>query len=126
MLVLAAFCALGAGALGFFSSQTLDPVVSGNRCPDFRIHRALAATVGLVICGLSAAAVFFFAVGLIFFMKNRSLKQEFSMTEKLLPGRFSPAIWEIPPFQEEAMTAFESRMEEFVRLSQVLERLSSP
>lgn len=77
-------------------------------------------TVGL-ICGLSAAAVFFFAVGLIFFMKNRSLKQEFSMTEKLLQEIFSRHLGD-SSISEEAMTAFESRMEEFVRLSQVLER----
>ena len=120
MLVLAVFCALGAGALGFFSSQTLDPVVSGTGALISVSTGVARYTVGL-ICGLSAAAVFFFAVGLIFFMKNRSLKQEFSMTEKLLQEIFSRHLGD-SSISEEAMTAFESRMEEFVRLSQVLER----
>lgn len=120
MLVLAVFCALGAGVLGFFSSQTLDPVVSGTGALISVSTGVARYTVGL-ICGLSAAAVFFFAVGLIFFMKNRSLKQEFSMTEKLLQEIFSRHLGD-SSISEEAMTAFESRMEEFVRLSQVLER----
>lgn len=120
MLVLAVFCALGAGALGFLSSQALDPVVSGTGAL-ISVSTGLAHyTVGL-ICGLSAAAVFFFAVGLIFLMKNRSLKQELSMTEKLLQEIFSRHLGD-SSISEEAMTAFESRMEEFVRLSQVLER----
>ena len=120
MLVLAVFCALGAGTLGFFSSQTLDPVVSGTGALISVSTGVARYTVGL-ICGLSAATVFFFAVGLIFFMKNRSLKQEFSMKEKLLQEIFSRHLGD-SSISEEAMTAFESRMEEFVRLSQVLER----
>lgn len=120
MLVLAVFCALGAGTLGFFSFQTLDPVASGTGALISVSTGVARYTVGL-ICGLSAAAVFFFAVGLIFFMKNRSLKQEFSMTEKLLQEIFSRHLGD-SSISEEAMTAFESRMEEFVRLSQVLER----
>ncbi len=120
MLVLAVFCALGAGALGFLSSQTFDPVVFGTGTLISVSTGVAHYTVGL-ICALSAAAVFFFAVGLIFFMKNRSLKQELSMTEKLLQEIFSRHLGD-SSISEEAMTAFESRMEEFVRLSQVLER----
>ena len=120
MLVLAVFCALGAGALGFLSSQTFDPVVFGTGALISVSTGVAHYTVGL-ICALSAAAVFLFAVGLIFFMKNRSLKQELSMTEKLLQEIFSRHLGD-SSISEEAMTAFESRMEEFVRLSQVLER----
>lgn len=120
MLVLAVFCALGAGALGFLSSQTFDPVVFGTGALISVSTGVAHYTVGL-ICALSAAAVFFFAVGLIFFMKNRSLKQELSMTEKLLQEIFSRHLGD-SSISVEAMTAFESRMEEFVRLSQVLER----
>ncbi len=120
MLVLAVFCALGAGALGFLSSQTFDPVVFGTGALISVSTGVAHYTVGL-ICALSAAAVFFFAVGLIFFMKNRSLKQEFSMTEKLLQEIFSRHLGD-SSISGEAMTAFESRMEEFIRLSQVLER----
>ena len=119
MLVLAVFCALGAGALGFLSSQTFDPVVFGTGAL-ISVSTVAHYTVGL-ICALSAAAVFFFAVGLIFFMKNHSLKQELSMTEKLLQEIFSRHLGD-SSISGEAMTAFESRMEEFVRLSQVLER----
>ena len=120
MLVLAVFCALGAGALGFLSSQTFDPVVFGTGALISVSTGVAHYTVGL-ICALSAAAVFFFAVGLIFFMKNRSLKQELSMTEKLLQEIFSRHLGD-SSISGEAMTAFESRMEEFIRLSQVLER----
>ena len=120
MLVLAVFCALGAGALGFLSSQTFDPVVFGTGALISVSTGVAHYTVGL-ICALSAAAVFFFAVGLIFFMKNHSLKQELSMTEKLLQEIFSRHLGDFS-ISGEAMTAFESRMEEFVRLSQVLER----
>ena len=120
MLVLAVFCALGAGALGFLSSQTFDPVVFVTGALISVSTGVAHYTIGL-ICALSAAAVFFFAVGLIFFMKNRSLKQELSMTEKLLQEIFSRHLGD-SSISGEAMTAFESRMEEFVRLSQVLER----
>ena len=120
MLVLAVFCALGAGALGFLSSQTFDPVVFGTGALISVSTGVAHYTVGL-ICALSAAAVFFFAVGLIFFMKNHSLKQELSMTEKLLQEIFSRHLGD-SSISGEAMTAFESRMEECVRLSQVLER----
>ena len=120
MLVLAVFCALGAGTLGFLSSQTFDPVVFGTGALISVSTGVAHYTVGL-ICALSAAAVFFFAVGLIFFMKNRSLKQELSMTEKLLQEIFSRHLGD-SSISGEAMNAFESRMEEFVRLSQVLER----
>ena len=120
MLVLAVFCTLGAGALGFLSSQTFDPVVFGTGALISVSTGVAHYTVGL-ICALSAAAVFFFAVGLIFFMKNHSLKQELSMTEKLLQEIFSRHLGD-SSISGEAMTAFESRMEEFVRLSQVLER----
>ena len=120
MLVLAVFCALGAGALGFLSSQTFDPVVFGTGALISVSTGVAHYTVGL-ICALSAAAVFFFAVGLIFFMKNHSLKQELSRTEKLLQEIFSRHLGD-SSISGEAMTAFESRMEEFVRLSQVLER----
>lgn len=120
MLVLAVFCALGAGALGFLSSQTFDPVVFGTGALISVSTGVAHYTVGL-ICALSAAAVFFFAMGLIFFMKNHSLKQELSMTEKLLQEIFSRHLGD-SSISGEAMTAFESRMEEFVRLSQVLER----
>lgn len=120
MLVLAVFCALGAGALGFLSSQTFNPVVFGTGALISVSTGVAHYTVGL-ICALSAAAVFFFAVGLIFFMKNHSLKQELSMTEKLLQEIFSRHLGD-SSISGEAMTAFESRMEEFVRLSQVLER----
>lgn len=120
MLVLAVFCALGAGALGFLSSQTFDPVVFGTGALISVSTGVAHYTVGL-ICALSAAAVFFFAVGLIFFMKNHSLNQELSMTEKLLQEIFSRHLGD-SSISGEAMTAFESRMEEFIRLSQVLER----
>lgn len=120
MMVLAVLSAIGAAGLGILSSQNFDPVFFGTGALVSVSTGAARYTVWL-ICILSAAAVFFFAVSLIFFMKNRSLKQELSMTEKLLQEIFSRHLGD-SSISEEAMTAFESRMEEFVRLSQVLER----
>ena len=120
MLVLAVCSAIGAGVLGFFSSQPIDTAASG-------VGALMSVSTGVsrytiwLICILSAAAVFFFAVGLIFFMKNRSLRQELSMTEKLLQEIFSRHLGD-SSISEEAMKALEGRMEEFIRLSQVLER----
>lgn len=120
MMVLAVLSAIGAAGLGVLSSQTFDPVFFGTGAL-VSVSTGVARYTVWLICILSAAAVFFFAVGLIFFMKNRSLKQELSMTEKLLQEIFSRHLGD-SSISEEAMTAFESRMEEFVRLSQVLER----
>ena len=92
MLVLAVFCALGAGALGFLSSQTFDPVVFGTGALISVSTGVAHYTVGL-ICALSAAAVFFFAVGLIFFMKNHSLKAIPLSFEPVEPGRCSPVLY---------------------------------
>ena len=120
MLVLSVFAALGAVALGFFSSRSFDTVTLGSATL-ISVSSGVAHSTIWLICGLSAAAVVFFAVGLIFLMKNRSLKRELSMTEKLLQEIFSRHLGD-SSISEEAMAAFESRMEEFVRLSQVLER----
>lgn len=120
MLVLAVLSAIGAAGLGFFSSQSFEPVVFGTGSL-ISVSTGVAHGTVWLICGLSAAAVFFFALGLIFFMKNRSLRQELSMTKKLLQELFSRHLGD-SSISEEAMAAFESRMEEFVRLSQVLER----
>lgn len=119
MLVLAICSAIGAGVLGFFSSQPISTATSGAGAL-MSVSTGVSRYTIWLICILSAAAVFFFAVGLIFFMKNRSLRQEFSMTEKLLQEIFSRHLGD-SSISEEAMKAFEGRMEEFIRLSQVLE-----
>ena len=119
MLVLAICSAIGAGVLGFFSSQPISTATSGAGAL-MSVSTGVSRYTIWLICILSAAAVFFFAVGLIFFMKNRSLRQELSMTEKLLQEIFSRHLGD-SSISEEAMKAFEGRMEEFIRLSQVLE-----
>ena len=119
MLVLAICSTIGAGVLGFFSSQPISTATSGAGAL-MSVSTGVSRYTIWLICILSAAAVFFFAVGLIFFMKNRSLRQELSMTEKLLQEIFSRHLGD-SSISEEAMKAFEGRMEEFIRLSQVLE-----
>lgn len=120
MMVLAVLSAIGAAGLGVLSSQAFEPVffVTGALVS---VSTGVARYTVWLICILSAATVLFFAVSLILFMKNRSLKQELSMTEKLLQEIFSRHLGD-SSISEEAMAAFESRMEEFIRLSQVLER----
>ena len=120
MMVLAVLSAIGAAGLGVLSSQAFEPVffVTGALVS---VSTGVARYTVWLICILSAATVLFFAVGLILFMKNRSLKQELAMTEKLLQEIFSRHLGD-SSISEEAMAAFESRMAEFIRLSQVLER----
>ncbi len=120
MLVLSVFSAIGAIVLGIFSSRSFDSAFSGSGAL-LSVSTGVAHYTIWLICGLSAAAVFFFAVGLIFLAKTRTLARELSMAEKLLQEIFSRHLGD-PSVSEEAMTAFDSRMEEFVRLSQVLER----
>ncbi len=120
MLVLSVLSAIGAIVLGIFSSRSFDSAFSGSGAL-LSVSTGVAHYTIWLICGLSAAAVFFFAVGLIFLAKTRTLARELSMAEKLLQEIFSRHLGD-PSVSEEAMTAFDSRMEEFVRLSQVLER----
>lgn len=119
MLVLSVLCGVGAAALGFFSSRPLDPVQSGGAVVS--VSTGVAHYAVWLICILSAVAVFFFALGLIFFMKHRSLKQEFAVTKQLMQEIFSRYLGDVS-ISEQTMNAFESRMTEFIRLNQVLER----
>ena len=120
MMVLAVLSAIGAAGLGVLSSQAFEPVFFATGAL-VSVSTGVARYTVWLICILSAATVLFFAVSLILFIKNRSLKQELSMTEKLLQEIFSRHLGD-SSISEEAMAAFESRMEEFIRLSQVLER----
>ena len=120
MMVLAVLSAIGAAGLGVLSSQAFESVFFATGAL-VSVSTGVARYTVWLICILSAATVLFFAVSLILFMKNRSLKQELSMTEKLLQEIFSRHLGD-SSISEEAMAAFESRMEEFIRLSQVLER----
>ena len=120
MMVLAVLSAIGAAGLGVLSSQAFEPVFFVTVAL-VSVSTGVARYTVWLICILSAATVLFFAVSLILFMKNRSLKQELAMTEKLLQEIFSRHLGD-SSISEEAMAAFESRMEEFIRLSQVLER----
>ena len=120
MMVLAVLSAIGAAGLGVLSSQAFEPVFFATGAL-VSVSTGVARYTVWLICILSAATVLFFAISLILFMKNRSLKQELSMTEKLLQEIFSRHLGD-SSISEEAMTAFESRMAEFIRLSQVLER----
>ena len=64
---------IGTVILGFFSSQPISTATSGAGALMSESTVVSRYTVWHIYI-LSAAAVFFFAVGLIFFMKNRSLR----------------------------------------------------
>ncbi len=120
LMVLAVLSGIGAAALGFFSSRPIETSQSGLGAL-VSVSTGVAHYTVWLICGLSAAAVFFFAIALIFFVKNHSLKQELSRTERQLQEIFSRHLGD-SSISENAMNAFEARMNEFLRLSRVLDR----
>ncbi|MDO4267085.1 MAG: AAA family ATPase [Eubacteriales bacterium] len=73
----------------------------------------------LLICAGMAAV--FFTIGAALLFHHRALKKEAAVIGKLLQETFSRHLGD-PSLTEEAMNAFEARMEEFIRLSQILER----
>ena len=91
---------------------------------------ATSGEIKAILCLMALIIVCLIAVRVIFLphmsdeekkhFKEHSLRQELSMTEKLLQEIFSRHLGD-SSISEEAMKAFEGRMEEFIRLSQVLE-----
>lgn len=73
----------------------------------------------LTLCAL--IAVIFTSAGLFLIFRHKARKKETDMVGKLLQETFSRHLGD-SSISADAMEAFEARMEEFVRLSQVLER----
>ena len=73
----------------------------------------------LTICG--GMGLVFFAIGTGLLLKRKSLKKEAAMVSKILQEMFSRHLGD-GSISEEAMTALEARLEEYIRLSQVLVR----
>lgn len=73
----------------------------------------------LTVCAVMA--LIFLASGIGLLLKQKSLKKEASMVSKILQEMFSRHLGD-GSISEEAMAALEARLEEYIRLSQVLVR----
>ena len=73
----------------------------------------------LTLCAMMA--VMFASAGLFLMFRYKTRKKETAMVGKLLQETFSRHLGD-SAISADAMAAFEARMEEFIRLSQVLER----
>ena len=80
---------------------------------------ALDHSVFLAVCG--GIALVFLAAGAGLLLKQKSLKKETAMVSKILQEMFSRHLGD-SSISDEAMTALEARLEEYIRLSQVLVR----
>ncbi|MCD8084170.1 MAG: AAA family ATPase [Clostridiales bacterium] len=75
----------------------------------------IAAALLAILCGL------FLVAGIFLLVKDKSLKKDAAMLSKILQETFSRHLGD-SAISEEAMQAFEARMDEYLRLSQVLVR----
>lgn len=82
---------------------------------------ALPFSHTLAAAGLGGGSLVFFILGMILFLKGKRLKKEAAMSSKILQEIFSRHLGD-SGISEQAMQAFLARMEEFIRLSQVLVR----
>lgn len=71
--------------------------------------------------GLGGGCFLFLVLGIILFLKGKRLKKEAAMSSKILQEIFSRHMGD-SSISPEAMSAFGTRMEEFIRLCQVLVR----
>lgn len=81
----------------------------------------LAGGAGILPMVSAILALLFAITGIALLLKNKSLKKEVAMVSKILQEIFSRHLGD-SAISDEAMSAFEARMTEFLRLSQVLER----
>lgn len=81
----------------------------------------LADGAGILPMVSAILALLFAITGIALLLKNKSLKKEVAMVSKILQEIFSRHLGD-SAISDEAMSAFEARMTEFLRLSQVLER----
>ncbi len=108
--LLAALSFLGVsfpGQVAALLSNALDPAA------------ALDHTLFLTVCG--GIALVFLASGIGLLLKQKSVKKETAMVSKILQEMFSRHLGD-GSISDEAMTALETRLEEYIRLSQVLVR----
>ena len=84
-----------------------------------RAAHAVDHSAYLTLCAMMA--VMFASAGLFLMFRYKTRKKETAMVGKLLQETFSRHLGD-SAISADAMAAFEARMEEFIRLSQVLER----
>lgn len=85
------------------------------------ISRFFSSDTGILPLFSGILALAFAVSGIALLLKNKSLNKEVVMVSKIMQEIFSRHLGD-STISEDAMQAFESRMEEFLRLSKVLER----
>lgn len=85
------------------------------------IARFFSGDTGILPLCCGVLALFLAITGIGLLLKNKSLNKEVAMVSKILQEIFSRHLGD-SAISEDAMQAFEARMEEFLRLSKVLER----
>lgn len=78
------------------------------------------ASILLPVCSFGAS-ILFLLTGIFLFLKGKQLKKEAAMSSKILQEIFSRHLGD-SSISDDAINAFHTRMDEFVRLSQVLVR----
>lgn len=82
---------------------------------------SLLAHIRLIVCGLGAAALILMILGIALLLKSKELKKDAAMVSKILQETFSRHLGDAS-ISDEAMQAFNLRMEEYLRLSKALDR----
>lgn len=85
------------------------------------ISRLFSSDTGILPLFSGILALVFAVSGIALLLKNKSLNKEVVMVSKIMQEIFSRHLGD-STISEDAMQAFEARMEEFLRLSKVLER----
>lgn len=115
LLAVISFLMAGLSILGISLPGRAAALLNGLLGPQAVLDHSLFLT----ICGGMGLA--FFAVGAGLLLKRKSLKKETAMVSKILQEMFSRHLGD-GSISEEAMNALEARLEEYIRLSQVLVR----
>lgn len=85
------------------------------------ISRLFSSDTGILPLFSGILALVFAVAGIALLLKNKSLNKEVVMVSKIMQEIFSRHLGD-STISDDAMQAFEARMEEFLRLSKVLER----
>lgn len=109
------------GCTALMVMQELGHAVAFNPVPQVLSRLGLSG-MSLMITGTAGFLTLLFGgIGLAMIVENKRLKKNLALSSKLLQEIFSRHLGD-SSISEEAMNAFEARMGEFVRLSQVLVR----
>ncbi|MDD3251644.1 MAG: AAA family ATPase [Lachnospiraceae bacterium] len=122
-----AMLSLSFAVIAGIGTALLALIASGQSLPLITLeaaNQALAAigiSAGFLAVTAGALTLIFLITGIALLLKQKSLKKEAAMISKILQEIFSRHLGDAS-ISPEAMTAFDARMNEFLRLSKVLER----